>query len=74
MDKANLTTYINGVLLAFFTYAGISQTTGDIIVQIIAPIVSILLAYGMSYVNEKYPSSLVTSVNTCQCEGECDDI
>lgn len=74
MDKANLTTYINGVLLAFFTYAGISQTTGDIIVQIIAPVVSILLAYGMSYVNEKYPSSLVTSVNTCQCEGECDGI
>ncbi len=74
MDKANLTTYTNGTLLALFTYAGISQTTSNMLIQILAPIISILIAYTMSYFNEKYPSSLVTSVNTCKCKKEEDGI
>lgn len=61
MDKANLTTYVNGALLALFSYLGLSQTTADGYVQILAPIISIILAYGMSYLNEKYPSTLVTN-------------
>ena len=74
MDKANITTYLNGVLLAIFTYAGISQSTSNLIIQLLAPVISILLAYIMSYVNEKYPSSLVTSVNTCKCKEDDDAI
>ena len=74
MDKANITTYLNGILLAIFTYAGISQSTSDLLIQLLAPIISILIAYTMSYINEKYPSSLVTSVNTCKCKEDEDAI
>ena len=62
LDKANITTYMNGVLLAIFAYIGVSETTADIFIQILAPILSIAIAGLMSYYNEKYPSNLVTRV------------
>ena len=63
INKNNFTTVFNGVLLAIFSYLGISQVNSDLIIQVLAPVISILIAYLMSYFNEKYPSSWVTSVN-----------
>lgn len=59
-NKADTTTYINGILLGLFSYLGISQATANTYLQILTPIISIIIAYGMSYINEKYPSNLVT--------------
>ena len=63
MDKNNFTTALTGVLLALFSYLGISQATSNILLQALAPFISIAIAYIMSYFNEKYPSSWVTSVS-----------
>ena len=64
IDKANITTYITGIILAITTYFGVSEATSGLIVQIIAPIIAIILPIIVSYYNEKYPSSLVTQVIT----------
>lgn len=64
IDKANITTYITGIILAITTYFGVSEATSGLIVQIIAPIIAIFLPIIVSYYNEKYPSSLVTQVIT----------
>ena len=64
IDKANLTTYLTGIILAITTYLGVSEATSGLIVQLLAPIIAIIIPVIVSYYNEKYPSSLVTQVLT----------
>ncbi len=52
------TTYLTGVVMAIAMYFGLSTATSNIIVQILVPIVATLI---VSYLNEKYPSKLVTN-------------
>lgn len=63
-DKANITTYITGIILAITTYLGVSEATSGVLVQLLAPILAIIVSIIVSYFNEKYPSNLITQVVT----------
>jgi uncharacterized membrane protein YadS len=62
MDLNNLTTYISGLLLTICSYFAISQTSTNFIIQVLAPILAIIIGYLITYLTEKYPSSIVTPV------------
>lgn len=63
INKNNLTTYISGALIFIFGTLGISQSVANGYVQLLAPILSLIIAYVFTYLTEKYPSSLVTPVS-----------
>ena len=55
----DITTYLTGIVMYIALYFGIGTTTTHFLVQIIVPLIATIL---VSYLNEKYPSSLVTPV------------
>ena len=62
INKNNLTTYLCGALIFVGTYFGISAYTAGIYAQFLAPVLAFIIAYVVKYLDEKYPSSMVTAV------------
>ena len=64
LNVNNVTTYITAIVIAVFGYVGISSATTDLVVQLLAPVLAIIIPIVITYYNEKYPSKMVTPVYT----------
>lgn len=72
INKNNLTTYIYGFVMWAALSIGIDTQIAGTYAPIIAGIGALIVTYILTYLNEKYPSSLVTKVFT-QAVDEADD-